>query len=406
MRRIIYAWDYIEWGGAQIHFLALIKEARGSFETVVVLPRETDQQFLGFLVEQGIRYEMFEGHIDTVPRTTLPAKIKRHWIRAKAEYAMLCKIQEVGIDAAVHTDILPGQSLLSLAWLCLRTNVFITLHNALPPVSRWRWALWRLKFRTISKFSNFHVFCTNEHAARYFSKLFSKRVADDIKITYDSINPVEIDEARQAPYDRNETLARLGIPRDKLLVLAVGQFVDRKGRWTFLEAAKMVKAKNNGIHFVWVSPTLPTGADVERVDSFGLGNSFHLIKSEHVGGERQDILKFFRVAGLFVLPSFVEGVPIALLEAMAIGVPCISTNVYGIPEAIINEQTGLTVEAGDADAFSRAILRLAKDEDLRRQLGEQGRELAVRKFDERIAAKTAVAAYQAAIDVENDRSRT
>src|SRR5947209_3635996 len=152
MRRVIYAWDYIEWGGAQIHFLALIREARKTFETVVVLPEGTDEQFLGFLNSEGVRYETFKGNIDAKPRSSITAKLRRHWVRAMSEYSMLRKIEEVGIDAVVHTDILPGQSLLSLVWLCMRTNVFITLHNALPPVPKWRWALWKLKFGVISQF--------------------------------------------------------------------------------------------------------------------------------------------------------------------------------------------------------------------------------------------------------------
>src|SRR6478672_2704798 len=157
MRRIIYAWDYVEWGGAQIHFLALMKEVRKAFEIVVVLPEGTDSQFLGFLDSEGISYKTFHGHIDAKPRTTFISKVRRHWLRVRSEYSMLKKIEQVGIDAAVHTDILPGQSLMSLIWLCLRTNVFITLHNALPPVSKWRWALWKLKFGIISRFDTFHV---------------------------------------------------------------------------------------------------------------------------------------------------------------------------------------------------------------------------------------------------------
>ena len=400
MRRVIYAWDYVEWGGAQIHFLALIKEARKSFEPVVVLPECTDIQFLGFLESEDIRYELFDSHIDAKHRTTVVSKVLRHWIRIKTEYSMLRKIEEVGIDAAVHTDILPGQSLLSLVWLCLRTNVFLTLHNALPPVAKWRWTIWKLKFGVISWFDNFHVYCTNMHAAEYFSRLFSKRVADDIKITYDSINPVEIDSARDSAFDRSEVLERLGIPSNKFLVLAVGQFIDRKGRWTFLEAAKKVVTQTSEVVFVWVSPFLPLGEDAERVDSFELRDSLYLVRSDDVGTTRQDILKFFRAADVFVLPSYVEGIPIALLEAMAIGVPSISTNVYGIPEAIIHEKTGLLIEAGDSDGLAAATSRLFSDKELQTSLAENGRKHALNNFDERVAARTAVEGYNEALAAE------
>ena len=401
MRRVIYAWDYIEWGGAQIHFLALMKEARKSFETIAVLPKGTDPQFLGFMSAADIHYELFEGHIDAKPKKGILAKLKRHWTRIRAEYSMLCKINNVGIDAVVHTDILPGQSLLSLVWLCLRTNVYITLHNAHPPVPKWRWLLWRMKFGIISMFANFHVFCTNEHAARYYRRLFLKRTADDIKVTYDSINPGEINDASAAFFDRKTELERLDIPTEKFLVLAVGQFVDRKGRWTFLEAAKLVKQTTDDILFVWVCPNLPEEKDRERISRFDLGDAFHLIKSEAIGAERHDILKFFRVADTFVLPSFVEGVPIALLEAMAIGIPSISTNVYGIPEAIIHEKTGLLVEAGNAKALSQSILRLKQDSDLLGKLSRNGREFVLKKFDETIAAQIAVEAYKSTMAGDN-----
>jgi glycosyltransferase involved in cell wall biosynthesis len=237
------------------------------------------------------------------------------------------------------------------------------------------------------------VFCTNEHAASYFRKLFSKRVAEDIKVTYDSIDPIEIDRARAASFDRNKVLEDLGIPVSKFLVLAVGQFVDRKGRWTFLEAARLIKARTEEMAFVWVSPTIPEGENAKRVESFDLGDSFHLIRSDLLGTERLDILKFFRAADLFVLPSYVEGVPIALLEAMAIGLPCISTSVYGIPEAIINGKTGLLIEAGDAKALSESIMQLSNKLELRSQLADHGRHFVMTKFDERLAAATVVEAY-------------
>lgn len=394
MRRVIYAWNYIEWGGAQIHFLALIKQARKAFDVIVLLPKGTNEQFLGFLDAEGIGYKQFEGNVDLTARTRIFEKLRRHWIRAKSEYAMLKTIESTYTDKSiVHTDILPAQSLLSLVWLCMRSPVFITLHNALPPVPKWRWAIWKLKFGVISRFDTFHVYCTNKHAAAYFRQLFSKRVADDIKITYDSINPVEIDAARDAAFDQSEILERLGIPTNKFLVLAVGQFIDRKGRWTFLEAAKKVVSQNSDVIFVWVSPFLPSGHDAERVESFGLGDSFYLVRSDEIGTTRQDILRFFRVADIFVLPSYVEGVPIALLEAMAMGVPSISTNVYGIPEAIIHERTGLLIEAGDSQGLAASVSRLVSDKELRLRFAREGREHAVQNFDERVAARTAIEGY-------------
>jgi glycosyltransferase involved in cell wall biosynthesis len=395
MRRVIYAWNYVEWGGAQIHFLALIREARKSFETVVVLPKGTDRQFLGFLKAENIPYEEFEAAVDLKPASGILDKFRRHWSHIKSDYQMLRKIEEVGLeDSIVHTDILPTGSLTALIWLSIRAQVFITSHNALPPVSHWRLLLWKLKFRTISLFDSFHVFCTNEHAAAYFRKLYTGRVADEIKITYDSINPLEIDEVLSEPFDRAEALSRFGIAVDKFVILAVGQFIDRKGRWTFLEAAQQIAAESADVIFVWVMPQLPGKADMTRIETFGLNDRFRMIRSEDIGLERRDILCFFRVADVYALPSLVEGLPISLLEAMSLHIPCISTNVYGIPEAIINEQTGLLIEPNNSRDLADAITRFKFDPELRHRLAHAGRDHVTTRFDERIAAQTAVTAYR------------
>jgi glycosyltransferase involved in cell wall biosynthesis len=311
---------------------------------------------------------------------------------------MLRTIESIGAaDSIVHTDLLPAQSLLALIWLCLRTHVFITLHNAQPTVPRWRWIIWKVKFGIISQFENFRVFCTNEDAARYYSKLFYLRTSRDIKITYDSINPDDIDDALNSTFDRTIALQKFEITGDKFVVLTVGQFVDRKGRWTLLDAAKAVISKTNEIVFIWVSPVPPSDEDEKKLASFGLGDKFKILRSRDIGEGREDIIRFFRVADIFVLPSYVEGIPIALLEAMAIGLACVSSNVYGIPEAIENEQTGLLIQAGDSTGLTLAILRLFSDIELRRRIAQNARSYVINKFDERIAARTAVEAYNAAL---------
>jgi glycosyltransferase involved in cell wall biosynthesis len=399
MRRVIYAWNYLEWGGAQIHILALIKEVRKEFDVIVLIPEGYDPQFHAFLDSQNVPYETFPGHLDLAPRFGITGKLRRHWLKIKSEYHMLRRMDKIGLaDSIAHVDLLPNQSLLALVWLCLRTEVFITSHNAMPTVAGWRWLLWRIKFRAISIFDTFHVFCSNENAKRYFRQLYSQRVADEIKVTYTSVNPVEIDEAREAPFDRDSQLVSIGVPPDRFLILALGQFIDRKGRWTFLDAAAKVSRQIDDVVFVWVTPKLPTDADLDRIERYGLNGAFRLIESSRIGRDRQDVLRFLRVADVFALPSFVEGLPIALLEAMAIGIPSISTNVNGIPEAIINEETGLLIDAGDAEALSRAILRLKIDSALRRKLGARGRAIVMEKFDERDAARSALAAYKAAAE--------
>jgi glycosyltransferase involved in cell wall biosynthesis len=79
-------------------------------------------------------------------------------------------------------------------------------------------------------------------------------------------------------------------------------------------------------------------------------------------------------ADVFVLASFAEGLPVALMEAMALGVPCVSTTIAAIPELIEHNRNGLLVPPANPEALFRALLRLANDSRLRSQLGQKARE--------------------------------
>jgi len=141
-------------------------------------------------------------------------------------------------------------------------------------------------------------------------------------------------------------------------------------------------------------PKFPMDFDRAKVDEFGVGKHFKMILSSDIGNSRNEILQFFRVADVYLLPSFVEGVPISLLEAMALGLPCISTNVYGIPEAIKSGETGLLVNPGDVSALKKAITTMVDNSVLREKLARRGQSFVLSKFDERVAAEIAINEYR------------
>jgi glycosyltransferase involved in cell wall biosynthesis len=133
-------------------------------------------------------------------------------------------------------------------------------------------------------------------------------------VTFTAVDPPQIEDALKAPFDRDSTLAALGIPATDFVVLCVGQFIDRKGRWVFLDAAREIVQTRRDISFVWLTPQLPNDDDEQRITDYKLGDKFKLVLSETLGKDRIDVLRFFRIADVFTLPSFVEGLPIALLE--------------------------------------------------------------------------------------------
>jgi len=93
-------------------------------------------------------------------------------------------------------------------------------------------------------------------------------------------------------------------------------------------------------------------------------------------------------ADIFCLPSFAEGIPVVLMEAMASGMPVIATQIMGIPELVRHGETGLLVPPGRHEALAAAVRRLLRDPALRLQYGQAGRAAVVASFDVREAAAT------------------
>ena len=108
-------------------------------------------------------------------------------------------------------------------------------------------------------------------------------------------------------------------------------------------------------------------------------------------GEVGDVAGLLARGRLFVLPSRSEGISLTLLEAMARGLPVVATRVGGTPEVVVDGETGLLVPPGDPAALADAILRLQRDPEAGRRMGEAGRPRVERIFD----VRRMVAEYEA-----------
>ena len=142
-----------------------------------------------------------------------------------------------------------------------------------------------------------------------------------------------------------------------------------------------------------VNLKFPSAADLEKAQSYGLGENFRLITSDQVGSEHIDLFKLMRLADVFALPSYLEGLPISIIEAMGLGIPTISTKINAIPEAVKHLQTGLLIEAGNSIALRDAIQELKDNDELRENLSKNGRKYVLEKFNEKTVAKIAIETY-------------
>ena len=101
-------------------------------------------------------------------------------------------------------------------------------------------------------------------------------------------------------------------------------------------------------------------------------------------GLRRDIPELLAISDVFCLPSYREGMPRSVIEAMAAGRPVVATDIRGCREEVIPEVTGLLVPPREAGGLTAALERLAEDAGLRRRMGEAGRARARAEYDEAI----------------------
>lgn len=169
------------------------------------------------------------------------------------------------------------------------------------------------------------------------------------------------------------------------MILSVGRLVAIKGFDTLVKAMAILRDKGYGVRCT-IAGEGPERRRIERlVERHNLRGAVELV------GERtpQDVFELMGRCMMFVLPSHpagrksgvMDGIPVSLMEAMSLGIPVVSCPVSGIPELVVNEETGLLVPPDDERMLAGAIVRLVDDEELRRQLGCAGRERVAKEFN-------------------------
>ena len=190
-------------------------------------------------------------------------------------------------------------------------------------------------------------------------------------------NTVDADRFTPLTIDYAPARERWRSGADQIVVM-VGHLSDVKGYPTFLEAAARIRSVLPKCRFLAVGgETLERGYQAKLNDMVA---RLALDRAVDFLGWREDVPDILRAADVMVLPSLAEGLPLAVLEAMACGVPVVATDVNGTPEAVVNGETGLLVRPNDAAALAGSVLRLLENPTLRRHMGAAARERIERCF--------------------------
>ncbi len=166
-------------------------------------------------------------------------------------------------------------------------------------------------------------------------------------------------------------------------ILAVGRLVEKKGFEDLVEACRILHAKGAAYSCDIIGDGELRRDLSARIEQAGIGHGVRLLGAM----SPDEVLAHMKRASVMVLPCKIsesgdrDGLPTVLLEALAVGLPAVTTDVAGIPEIVVHEQTGLLAPPSRPDELARSVLRLFDDDRLRERLARAGRRRAEDLFD-------------------------
>lgn len=223
-------------------------------------------------------------------------------------------------------------------------------HNAAPKKN---WIMFYPMERLMSRFCDYIVTINKEDFKR--AKTFhapNVRYIPGVGVNINRIHDCKIDKMA---YKR-----KIGVPEDCILVLSIGEMIERKNHEVIIRA--MAKVGNPNVYYA-ICGKGPLREHLEKLaNNLGVGDRVKFL------GFRKDIPELCNTADISAFPSRIEGLGLAGIEAMAAGVPLVSSNVHGILDYVIDGKTGYACNPDDVDGFAKAIATLAGNEALRKEM--------------------------------------
>lgn len=265
-------------------------------------------------------------------------------------------------------------------------HVIRTVHGLREPMAGWE----HWKFRAYETLDQAALLCVADRVIPV-----SKQIADTLKdrgyppaMLTPIHNGIDLRKviARRPPAEVRRTL---GIDANTILIGTAGRLSPVKGHAGFLRAARLILEQEPGAKFL-----IAGGGPLED-DLVALARQLQINGACHFLGPRADVHDLTAAMDMFVLPSLNEGMPMAILEAMALGTPVVATAVGGVPEVVQHRVTGLLVPPGDERALAAACLELARDRERATRLGAQARRVVMEEFSHEQNGQALIDVYRA-----------
>lgn len=218
------------------------------------------------------------------------------------------------------------------------------------------------------------------------------RTAVDKKIIRESKiltigNGVDVERFNIKRFEESDTIENLrnslNIKKEDLVVTIIGRVVKEKGYLEWVRAAKEVTAKHRNVKFLAIGDTLESDRDGAKSELDEYIRQNGLESSVIFAGSRSDIPELLAMTDIFTLPSYREGMPRSLIEAMCMSKPAVATDIRGCREEVEEGITGFLVPVGDHKALADKIIYLVENSGARNQMGGNARKKALEEFDEK-----------------------
>ncbi|MGH8924759.1 MAG: glycosyltransferase family 4 protein [Acidimicrobiia bacterium] len=200
---------------------------------------------------------------------------------------------------------------------------------------------------------------------------------------------VDLTRFDQDPREARSSLGDdLEIRAEQFVVVSIGRHEPQKGQLYLIEAMPvLLKSLPEAVLVLAGQPGSLTDRFRKRISDLNIGDSVRLL------GRRRDVPTLLRAADAFVFPSLFEGLGVSLLEAMAAGLPTVSTDRAPMNEIVSNEIDGLLVPERNSQRLANALIRLAGDPGLRARLGSAARSRVEEGFNIERSARAIEALY-------------
>lgn len=328
-------------------------------------------------------------------------RVMRPWSLLKAALELLRWLHQIRPEIVhTHTPIAAviGQAAACFAHVPCRVTTVHGLYfvNVSNPVSRQLFkSLEVLACRLATK-----VICVSEEDARYLVEqhgFAEKKIACfHVGVNLEVYSP-EVAGAGERRAVREE----FGIPQDAVVFGIVARMVKEKGFVELFQAFSEVSKRYPNAVLLHVGPVDNSRDDGITPEEAKRCGCFERCRFT---GMRTDVPRFLAAMDVMVLPTHREGYPVSVMEAAAMGLPCITTDIRGCREAVVDGATGIIVPPRDPAALAAAMEKLLAEPELRAQMGHNALQRAREHFDRRIVVERTLEIYRQELERVGIRS--